>query len=229
MSDWPVLLLTLAGFALIDSLNVLVIAAITAVVYDSRLSRQSPIPGGLSLIGGVFTATTSFGLGIVLGLQFLNAVVNFEITPTVRYWGELVLGLVLVALAVRSPATDTAVPQWALSVRRRPWLLAIAGLAVGFGQASTAVPYLTGLAMLSSHHPLPSLWPLIIVGYCAIAAVPSLLILFLSQRKTQRAQRVYRRLVRAFTKYGPNTVRVLMGVIGLGLCVHALTNYSALF
>lgn len=229
MGVWPALLLTLVGFALIDSLNVLVIAAITAVVYDSRISRRSPVPGGLSLICGVFVATTTFGIGIVLGLQFLNAVVDFEITPTIRYWGELVLGLVLIAVAARKPQTSQSVPSWMLHVRRRPWLLGIAGLAVGFGQASTAIPYLTGLAMLSTHSPLPPAWPLIIVGYCAIAAVPSLLILLLSLRRTGTAKRIYRGLVRVITRYGPTTVRVLMAVIGLGLVLDALLHVGALW
>lgn len=229
MGAWPALLLTLVGFALIDSLNVLVIAAVTAVVYDSRISRRSPVPGGLSLILGVFTATTTFGVGVVLGLQFLNTLVDIEITPGMRYWGELALGAVLVLLALRKPQPDRSVPPWMLTVRRRPWLLGIAGLAVGFGQASTAVPYLTGLAMLSSHAPLPAAWPLIIVGYCAIAAVPSLLILLLSLSRTGAAQRVYRGLVRAITRYGPKTVRVLMAVIGCGLVVDAALHAGALW
>ena len=48
----PALLLPLAGFAFLDSLNVLNLGVTTAVVYDSRLSRRSPLPAGLSFVGG---------------------------------------------------------------------------------------------------------------------------------------------------------------------------------
>jgi len=44
----PALLLPLAGFAFLDSLNLLNLGVTTAVVYDSRLSRRSPLPAGLN-------------------------------------------------------------------------------------------------------------------------------------------------------------------------------------
>ena len=46
------LLLPLLGFAFLDSLNVLNLGVTSAVVYDSRLSRRSALPGGLSFVGG---------------------------------------------------------------------------------------------------------------------------------------------------------------------------------
>ncbi len=84
-----VLLLTLTGgFALLDSLSVLNIGGVvSAVVYGSRLNRQSALPGGVSFIAGVFTVTTVFGLGAVLGLGLLTDLTNFNLTPTLRYWG----------------------------------------------------------------------------------------------------------------------------------------------
>src|SRR4051794_32598495 len=93
------LLLPLLGFALLDSLNVLNLGVTSAVVYDSRLSRRSALPGGLSFIGGVFAATSTFGTLTVLGLNLLTDRVDLEVTPTLRYWGQLVLGVVLVAVA----------------------------------------------------------------------------------------------------------------------------------
>ena len=60
------LLLPLLGFALLDSLNVLNLGVTSAVVYDSRLSRRSALPGGLSFIGGVFAATSESGEPILI-------------------------------------------------------------------------------------------------------------------------------------------------------------------
>ncbi|MET0476064.1 MAG: GAP family protein [Mycobacterium sp.] len=224
------LLLPLLGFAFLDSLNVLNLGVTSAVVYDSRLSRRSALPSGLSFVAGVFTATATFGVLTVLGLSFLTDRVEFELTPTVRYWGQLVLGLVLVAVASFSGSARPTPPLWAVNLtRRNPWLFGIVGLAIGFGQATTSVPYLTTLAMVSARSPLPTAWPAIVIVYCAIAAVPSLVVLALSTQRTMRSRRVQRNLVRVTTRYGPVTVRVLFFGIGIVLIADALWNYRVLW
>ena len=96
------LLLPLLGFAFLDSLNVLNLGVTSAVVYDSRLSRRSALPGGLSFVAGVFAATTTFGVLTVLGIGFVTERVDVEITPPIRYWGQLVLGVVLITVAAVS-------------------------------------------------------------------------------------------------------------------------------
>lgn len=224
------LFLPLLGFAFVDSLNVLNLGVTTAVVYDSRLSRRSALPAGLSFVAGVFTATATFGVLTVLGLSNLADRVEFELTPTVRYWGQLVLGLVLVAVASFSGSARPAPPIWALNLtRRNPWLFGIVGLAIGVGQASTSVPYLTTLAMVSARSPLPTGWPAILLVYCALALVPSLLVLALSTQRTIRSRRVQRNIVRAMTRFGPVTVRILFLAIGVVLVVGALINFRELW
>lgn len=225
------LLLALMGFAFLDSLNVLVIAGTTAVVYDSRLRRRSPVSSGLSFIAGVFAVTTTFGLCTVLGINFLTDLVDFELTPTIRYWGELGLGLVLIALACfPSGRQSIGAPSWATAaIRERPWLLGFVGMAVGLGQASTAIPYLTALALVSAQDPLPQFWPLIVIAYCALALVPPLLILALATRRTMRARRVYRSIVRVVSRYGPIVVRALFLVIGIVLVSDALLHHRELW
>ena len=74
------LLLSLSGFAALDSLNVLNVGVTSAVIYDSRLNRRSPVPGGASFIAGVFAVTTTFGICVVLGLTFLTHLADFELT-----------------------------------------------------------------------------------------------------------------------------------------------------
>jgi cytochrome c biogenesis protein CcdA len=224
------LALALAGLAFLDSLNVLNIGVVSAVVYDSRLSRRSAIPGGLSYMAGVFAVMTTFGLCMVLGLSFLTALFDFEITPATRYRGELLLGLVLICLAFFPLVAQTSAPGWAMAaMRRRPWLLGFVGLAVGFGQAPTAVPYLTGLAMLAALHPRPPIWPLFVIVYCAIALLPSALVLALSTSRSKRALRAQRWVIRALTRYGPIGVRILFLVAGVALAADALTHYSNLW
>ncbi|OBI04365.1 hypothetical protein A5714_03085 [Mycobacterium sp. E2462] len=224
------LVFALVGLALLDSLNVLNVGVVSAVIFDSRLGRRSPVPGAMSYIAGVFTITTAFGLCTVLGLSALTTLLDFHMTPTIRFRGELVLGLVLAGVAYFPLTAQSSAPGWALAaMRRRPWLLGFLGLAVGTGQAPTAVPYLTGLAMLAALHPRPPLWPLVIISYWMIALAPPLLILALSMRRTIRANRIQRRLVRILTRYGPLSVRLLFLVFGVGLVADALVNHSALW
>jgi cytochrome c biogenesis protein CcdA len=223
-------LLPLLGFALLDSLNVLNLGVTSAVVYDSRLSRRSALPGGVSFVSGVFVATTTFGLLTVLGISFLTQRVEFDVTPTVRYWGQLVLGLILIAVASISSSARPAPPSWALNLaRRNPWLFAIVGIVIGLGQSATSVPYLTTLTMISARHPQPSLWPLIVIGYCALALVPSMLVLTLSAQRAMWARRLQHNIIRVTTRYGPIVVRTLLLGAGLVLVIGALINYRALW
>ncbi|CAN5281249.1 GAP family protein [soil metagenome] len=227
------LILVLLGLAFLDSLNVLNIGAVSAIVYDSRLNRRSPVPGGSSYIIGVFTALTTFGVCTVLGLHLLTNLFDVEFTPTLRYRGELLLGLALIALAFFPLTAQTTTPGWAMgamgTMRRRPWLLGFVGGAVGLGQAPTAVPYLTALAMIAALDPRPALWPLIVVGYCMMAVLPCASVLALSTIKDRRAQRAQRWVVRNVTRYGPIGVRMLFLVAGVALISDAVIHRSALW
>jgi len=220
-----VLLLSLTGLALLDSLNVLNIGVVSAVIYGSRLNRQSALPGGASFIAGLLTATSVFGMCAVLGLGLLTDLTNFHLTPTVRYWGEIVLGLVLIALAVFPLAAQSAAPGWALAaMRERPWLLGFLGAAIGLGQAPTAVPYLAGLAMISALHPLPPTWPLIVVLYSALTVLPCVVLLGLSTGGNRRADQAQRWMVRSLTRYGPMAVRIFFLVAGVVLVADAVVH-----
>jgi cytochrome c biogenesis protein CcdA len=224
------LVLAVAGLAFLDSLNVLNVGVVSAVAYDSRLNRRSPIPGGSSFIAGVFAVTTTFGLCTVLGLSVLTELTHFHITPSIRYRGELLLSLVLICVAYFPLVAQTPAPGWTVvAMRRRPWLLGFVGMAVGIGQAPTSVPYLTGLAMLAAVHPRPQIWPVIVIAYCAIALVPSMLILALAARRSVRARRIQRRIVRTLTRYGPISVRILFLAAGVVLAVDALIHHTAVW
>ncbi|MBF6159806.1 GAP family protein [Nocardia cyriacigeorgica] len=223
------LLLALAGFAFVDSLDLLLVGVTTAIVFDSKLGRRSPVPGGLSFIAGVFAVTTSFGLLAVLGINFLTDLFDVRLTPTVRAWGELTIGVALIVVACLPAGARTQPPAWATAFRRKPWLLGIVGVAIGLAQAPTAIPYLAGLAMISARDPLPTLWPLIVVAYCALALLPPLIVLVLATRRSRGAQRAYRKVVRLLTKYGPTSVRVIFIALGLALLADAGVHYRHLW
>jgi len=224
------LLLSLSGIALVESLNVLNLGVTSGIAYDSRLRRRSPLPGGLSFLAGLFAATLAVGIAVVLGVDLLTELTAFRMTPTLRYRGELVIGVVLVSVACFPSAAKRTSPGSAFAaVRQHPWLLGGAGAALGFGQAVTDVVYLAALAMLSAYHPRPSIWPLIVVAYCIIELWPPLLVLFLATRRTARAQRVQRGLVRVITHNGPTWVRALCLTAGAALAIDALLHGDTLW
>lgn len=224
------LLVSLSGIALVESLNVLNLGVTSGIAYDARLRRRSPLPGGLSFLAGLFAATVAIGIAVVLGVDLLTELTAFRMTPTLRYRGELVIGVVLVGVACFPSAAKTISPGSAFAaMRQHPWLLGGAGAALGFGQAATDVVYLAALAMLSGYHPRPSIWPLIVVAYCIIELWPPLLVLFLATRRTARAQRVQRGLVRVITRYGPRWVRALCLAAGAALAVDALLHGRTLW
>ena len=224
-----ILVLALTCLAALDSLNVLNIGVVSAIIFDSRLNRRSPVPGVSSFIAGLLAVTILFGFCTVLGLSFLTNLAHFRLTPAVRFRGELIIGLALIGLAYFPVTAQLSAPGWALaSVRDRPWLLGIVGIAVGIGQAPTAVPYLTGLAMLSALQPRPAIWPLAVVIYCAATLWAPVVILAFALRNTPRANRIQRSLVRALNRYGPLSVRILFLVFGVGLVADALVHHRAL-
>lgn len=221
------LLLALVGFALLDSLDVLLIGVTAALAVHSRTARRSPFPSGLAFVGGVFTATTTFGILTVLGIDLFTELFDFTITPTVRYRTELVVGLVLITLGgVRT--TERRPPEWAARVGSSIPVLALTGLTIGLVQGPTAVPYLAGLTMLSTYDPRPTWWPAIVVAYCLIGLLPPILVLILASRKGRRARRAFTATVRALTRYGPPTVRVVFIVLGVVLVGDALVHARAL-
>ncbi|UXA18199.1 GAP family protein [Mycobacterium sp. SMC-4] len=219
------LIAALAGLAFLDSLSVLNIGVVAAIVYVSRLNRQSALPGGLSFIGGVYSVTSVFGLCAVLGIDFLTDLTGFELTPATRYGGGFLLGVVLILLAFFPLVAQSAAPGWAMAaMRQRPWLLGFVGVAIGLGQAPTAVPYLAGLAMIAAQQPLPAAWPALVLAYCAVALLPCMLVLALSTSKSKKADRAQRLLVRTLTQYGPLAVRILFVVAGILLIADALVH-----
>lgn len=118
------LLISLSGIALVESLNVLNLGVTSGIAYDSRLRRRSPLPGGLSFLAGLFAATLAVGIAVVLGVDLLTELTAFRMTPTLRYRGELVIGVVLVGVACFPSAAKRTSPGPAFAaMRQNPWLL----------------------------------------------------------------------------------------------------------
>ena len=167
----------------------------------------------------------------MLGLTFLTKRVDVEVTPTVRYWGQLILGLVLIARLARVDVGRTATTRVGVE-RRAPQSVAVrhrrVGRRAGAGGHVGALPdragddlraqsVADGVArdrdrILRNAHWRRRCW-------CSA----------LSVRKTMRARRMQRRVVRVMTRFGPLVVRTLFLAIGLVLVADALWHYAELW
>ena len=217
------LLAALVGFAVLDSLDVLVVGITAAISVQARVSRRSPFRAGSAFLAGIFTATSLFGLLTVLGIDFVTGLFDFTLTPAVRYRTQVIVGVALLALAfVRSRPRPT--PAWATRLGSNLWIVGLAGAVIGLVQGPTGVPYLAGLAMLSAHEPRPAWWPAIVIVYCTIALLPPVLVLFLASRTSPRSRRAFATTVRTLMRYGPTAVRIIFVILGLVLIGDAVTH-----
>jgi hypothetical protein len=220
-------LIQLSGLVFADSLNVFNIGAMWAIAHNARTQRRSPMPGGLSFIAGLYAFTACYGLVLVLGLDALTRVVDFQITPAMRYRTELVLGAVLIGLSFLPLRTrKTANPRVGPLLRSKPWLLGIVGIGAGATQAPFSLPYLTLLGAIATLDPIPAFWPFVVLGYAAAVQVPPLLALGLASWRSPKARKIQISIALAITKYGRTVLRILLATVGVVLLGDALLNYD---
>jgi hypothetical protein len=220
-------LIQLSGLAFADSLNVFNIGAVWAIAHNARTQRRSPLPGGLSFIAGLYAFTACYGLVLVLGLDALTHVVDFQITPAMRYRTELVLGAVLIGLAFLPLRPRVrANPRMGTLLRSKPWLLGVVGIGVGATQVPFSLPYLTLLGAMAALDPLPAVWPVVVLGYAAAVQVPPLLALALAAWRSPKARRIQIAVALGVAKYGRTALRILLVTVGGVLIADAALNYE---
>ena len=156
-------------------------------------------------------------------LTELNVV---QLTPRMRYRGELLVGVVLVGVACYPSAAQRASPRWAFAaIRQRTWLLGCAGAVLGFGQAATDVMYLAALAMLE-RPPSPAVALAAdrgcVLHHRAIAAR----CWFSSWRPGEQQEHGASNVAScaSITRYGPTWVRAMCLAAGVALVVDSFLH-----
>lgn len=161
-------MLNALGYAFIDAINVLVIGVLVALAMMLPPGRYRPVAGLLLL--GTFTGILGLAVVVMLAFDAMRDLLT-RIVDSPIFGVLLILTGVVTAIVTLRSGGDTSSPlvDRILTPLRTPSLLTVGiGIVLGVAQSITSVPYLAGLAVLStSGMPAAERYP----GLLAFAAV----------------------------------------------------------
>lgn len=165
------LLASLAGLAVVDSINPSAIAATLFLMTQPRF-----VPRALTYVAGVFATYLAFGLAGMLGLDLawkqLDSVVGHAIIAA--------LGAALLVYALFAPdkPSDTGPsPRIARFAGAGLAPMAVLGATITIAEISTALPYVAALSLLAEADVGAPVWAGLLVAYNLIFVTPPLLII----------------------------------------------------
>ncbi|RKS08746.1 Sap-like sulfolipid-1-addressing protein [Nocardiopsis sp. Huas11] len=169
MPPWEVLL-PVAGLALLDTLSPATIGITLYVLLSGTRSVARPL---LAFLGTVAAFYFVLGFALMLGLGAVLSSLNGLADGPAMGWGMAVLGAGLFAYGFVMPSRSRE--------RRRPESLRTGamvalGLATGFLEAGTALPYLGAIGIMTAAELAPSAWVPMIAAYNVVMVLPPVLL-----------------------------------------------------
>lgn len=218
--------LSLAGFAAIDSLNLLAFAVIAGLWLTAASKREPFTPRAARFTGGAF-------LGIVLlGLVSVWVIGNNEeFVRSLFYnvWAMVVfavIGLVITVLGVRTPtekAEETVEAPIAQNVLQKFGIM-VTGIALGVIQSGTSAPFAGGMVLISLHSSAWWVKILHIVMFAIVAIIPSVALIITLSRVPSGGITAATRRIDRFLGFGRVAGRILTVVVGVALLGVALVR-----
>ncbi|MEX0738215.1 MAG: GAP family protein [Pseudohongiella sp.] len=180
-------------------------------------------------------------VGIVLMLgaaPLLGALGQFTDHP-VLVWGQLLLGVVLIVVSFRFDSKRSrrlGKPDRAARWRERAsgenvsarFLMTIALLAA-LAEVATMLPYLAGIAILSTSELAAPAVVGLLAAYCLVMVVPALLLLTLLKVSQRLVEPVLIKLDAWISRHGETTVGWIIGIAGFLVARDALAKLSLPF
>lgn len=214
-----VLLFSLLGLALLDSLNP---SALAVTLYLLLAGR--PFAGKvLTYVAGVFSSYLVLGVLIMAGL---GSVWDHLESPT-AYAAQGVIGAALFGYAVLAP--DKPRKRDVVVRQPRSWNfggLFLLGVTITVVEFATAFPYFGAIALMTNAG-LPAMqWLPILVVYNAIFVLPPLLLLAVYTLLGSRMEDRFMRLRDRFAKESRETMLWIMGIVGFFLLADSLAFFE---
>ena len=214
-----VLLLSLLGLALLDSLNP---SALAVTIYLLLAGR--PFAGKvLAYVGAVFSSYLVLGALIMLGL---GSVWGYLESPT-AYAVQGVIGAALLGYPIFAPSKTR---EGRAGVRRpKSWSLGavfLLGVTVTVVEFSTAFPYLGAIALMTNAELSIVEWLPILVVYNAIFVLPPLFLLASYSLLGPRLEERFEKLRERFAKGSRETMLWIMGIVGFLLLADSLVFFE---
>ncbi|MGF1473352.1 MAG: GAP family protein [Rubrobacteraceae bacterium] len=214
-----VLLVSLFGLALLDSLNP---SALAVTIYLLLAGR--PYGGKiLSYVAGVYATYLALGILIMVGL---GSVGGYLESPT-AYAIQGVIGALLFLYVIFAPDK----PRRGKPAVRQPrsWNLGalfLLGVTVTVVEFSTAFPYLGAIALMTSSGLSLVEWLPILVVYNAIFILPPLVLLATYSVFGSRMEARFQRLRERFVDGSRETLLWIVGIVGFILLADSLVFFD---
>jgi cytochrome c biogenesis protein CcdA len=208
------LILSIAGLALLDSLNPITFAGV-ALILVAPIRR--PLASGVAFVSGVFFIVLAVGVSLFLGLDALGDAVN-DAAVWVRRIALLLAGLVLMTSGIkrlrRRRREAVELPAWF-----SPWTAAPLGFIATAADLPNAFPYLLAIERLTAADVGAGTGMVVLIGYAFIYCLPSILLLTAG---TIWRERISARLSSLYERFGsaremPSSLPAAAALTVLGL------------
>ena len=214
MTAWMALVL---GLALIDSINP---SAIAMTLY-LLLSRPDPGSRVLAYVAGVFSAYLLIGCLLLLGLQAVTVHLRAAWYSDAAYVVEGLLGAGLLAYSFLAPARRPSAPTPAARGHAGLFLL---GVGISVVEFSTALPYLSVIALVTRAGLGVQQWLPLMLTYNVVMILP-LVVLLLAHRvagvRVRQRMQQWRERLRSSAR---GTWLWIVGIVGFLLLADAVTH-----
>jgi cytochrome c biogenesis protein CcdA len=214
------LLLTIAGIALLDSLNPSLFLA-----QFFLLTTPRPVARILSYIAGVLATNLFGGLLFLFGLQAL--LVNFvtRLSATWLYGAGLALGIALIAFGLWMPLTAQASEPSRQPHSLHPFHTLILGAVVMVNELTTALPYFVAIERITSAGVSTAAAVAMMIFYNLIFALPLFVFLGLFIAYGTRFSAQTARINAAISSWAPRVIKYGSLALGLFLALNATSFF----
>lgn len=214
-----ILLVSLLGLALLDSLNP---SALAVTIY-LLLAGRPYVGKVLTYVAGVYASYLVLGVLVLLGL---GSVWSYLESPT-AYAVQGVVGALLFGYAIFAP--NKSRKGGTTVMQPRSWNLGavfLLGVTVTIVEFSTAFPYLGAIALMTNAELPFAQWLPILVVYNAIFVLPPLLLLVSYSLLGSRLEKRFERLRERFERGSRETMLWILGIVGFILLADSLVFFD---
>lgn len=214
-----ILLISLFGLALLDSLNP---SALAVTIYLLLAGR--PFVGKvLVYVAGVYASYLVLGALIMVGFSSMWGYLE---SPA-AYAVQGVAGALLFGYAIFAPNKPRK--EESTVMRPRSWNLGaifVLGVTVTILEFSTAFPYLGAIALMTNAELALTQWLPILVVYNAIFVLPPLILLASYSLLGSRLEARFERLRERFERGSRETLLWILGIVGFILLADSLVFFE---
>jgi cytochrome c biogenesis protein CcdA len=207
------MLLGLLALAIVDSINP---SAIVVTLY--LLTRERVLGQVAVYVSAIFLTYLTLGVLMMVGGDALLRSLRADGDGRMGFVVQGLVGLVMLAYALRAPATAASAPR--TEPRASTFAaLALLGVTVTAMELPTAVPYFGAIALLTTADLPTARWLPLLVAYNAIFVLPPLVLLAGHLAFGNRIDARYVGLRERLQAGARDTVLWIMGLVGGALLV----------